>query len=207
MYKSINGLVPTYVSDLIPPSVGEISTYTLRNQQNITVPLCRTEISRKSCIPSSISAWNSLDIELRNSPSLASFKYQLKKLQNNSNIPTYYRTGSRYLSVLHARIRNNCSNLLSDLYINHLSPSPTCSCSEGVEDADHYFFNCSNYNNERDALLRATRDFYPLNIYTLLFGDENLTAEENTIIFTAVHTFIKDTRRFTNWLAANLSPA
>ena len=47
-------------------------------------------------------------------------------------------------------------------------------------------------------IMRATRDFYPLNIYTLLFGDENLTAEENTIIFTAVHTFIKDTRRFTN---------
>ena len=199
MYKSINGLVPTYVSDLIPPSVGEISTYTLRNQQNITVPLCRTEISRKSCIPSSISAWNSLDIELRNSPSLAHFKYQLKKLQNNSSVPTYYRTGSRYFSVLHARIRNNCSNLLSDLYINHLSPNPTCSCSEEVEDADHYFFNCPNYNNETDALLRAPRDFYPLNIYTLLFGDENLTAEENTIIFTAVvHTFIKDTRRFTN---------
>ena len=39
-------------------------------------------MSRKSSFPSSISAWNSLDIELRNSPSLASFKYQLKKLQN-----------------------------------------------------------------------------------------------------------------------------
>ena len=250
MYKSINGLVPTYVSDLIPPSVVEISTYTLRKQHNITmqdyesntillcrteisrkscipssisawnslveistytlrkqrnitmqdyesntVLLCRTEILRKSCIPSSISAWNSLDIQLRNSPSLASFRYQLKKLQNYSSVPTYYRTGSRYLSVLHARIRNNCSNLLSDLYINHLSPSFTCSCSEEVEDADHYFFNCPNYNNESDALLR---DFYPLNIYILPFGDENLTAEENTIIFTAVQTFIKDTRRFTN---------
>ena len=123
MYKSINGL-------------GEISTYILRNQHNFTVPFCRTEILRKLCIPSSISAWNSLDIELRNSPSLASFKYQLKKHQNNSSVPTYYRTGSRYLSVLHARVRNYCSNLPSDLYINHLSPSPTCSCSE---EADHYF--------------------------------------------------------------------
>ena len=134
MYKSINGLVPTYVSDLVPPSVGEISTYTLRNQHNISVPFCRTEILRKSCIPSSISAWNSLEIGLRNSPSLASFKYQLKK-QNNSSVPTYYRTGSRYLSVLHARIRNIYSNLRSDLYINHLSPSPTCNCSEEVEDS------------------------------------------------------------------------
>ena len=109
------------------------------------------------------------------------------------------------ISVLHAR--NNCSNLLFDLSINHLSPSPTCSCSAEVEDADHYFFNCSNYNNERDALLRATWDFLPLNIYILLFGDENLTAEENTIIFTAVQTFIKDTRRFTNQPAVNLRPA
>ena len=187
-----------------------VSTYTVRNQHKFTVPLCRTEISRKSCIPSSISAWNSLDIELRNSPSLASFKYQLKKHQNNSSVPTYYQTGSRYLSVLHARIRNNCnnsSNLLSDLYINHLSPSPTCSCSEEVDDADQYFFNCPNCNNERDALLRATRDFYPLDIYILLFGDEYLTAEENTIIFTAVQTFIKDTRRLTKETAANLRPA
>ena len=37
MYKSVNGLVPTYISDLIPPSVGEISTYTLRNQNYISV--------------------------------------------------------------------------------------------------------------------------------------------------------------------------
>ena len=64
MYKTINGLVPTYVPDLIP---GEISTYTLRNQHDITV-------SRKSCIPSFISAWNSMNTDLRNEPSLASSK-------------------------------------------------------------------------------------------------------------------------------------
>ena len=198
MYKSVNGLVPTYISDLIPPSIGEISTYTLRNQNDITVPFCRTEISRKSCIPSSISVWNSLDIELRNSPSMASFKYQLKKHQNSSEVPTHYRAGNRYISALHARIRNNCSNLLSDLYINHLSPSPTCSCSEEVEDAEHYFLRCSNFRNERVTLFRSTRDFHPLNINILLFGDENLTTDENTTIFTAVQTFIKDTRRFTD---------
>ena len=198
MYKSVNGLVPTYISDLIPRSVGEISTYVLRNQNDITVPFCRTEISRKSRIPSSISVWNSLNIELRNSPSMASFKYQLKKHQNSSEVPTHYRAGNRYISVLHARIRNNCSNLLSDLYINHLSPSPTCSCSEEVEDAEYYFLRCSNFRNERVTLFRSTRDFHPLNINILLFGDEHLTSDENTTIFTAVQTFIKDTRRFTD---------
>ena len=42
------------------------------------------------------------------------------------------------------------------------------------------------------------RDFHPLNINILLFGDENLTTDENTNIFTAVQTFIKNTRRFTD---------
>ena len=108
MYKPINDFLHIYASYLIPPSIGEISTYTLRNQHacSLLQDFYRTEISRKSCIPSSISVWNSLKIELSNSPSLASFKYQLKNHQNNSRVPTYKRTGSRYLSVLHARIRN-----------------------------------------------------------------------------------------------------
>ena len=58
MYKSINGLVPSYISELIPPLVSEITDYPLRNQNNITVPFCRMEIARKSCIPSSITLWN-----------------------------------------------------------------------------------------------------------------------------------------------------
>ena len=74
------------------------------------------EILGKSCIPFSISTRIYFDIELRNSPSIASFKHQ-----NKSIVPTNYSTGRRYISVLHARIRNNCSNLLSDLYVNHLS--------------------------------------------------------------------------------------
>ena len=79
MYRSVNGLVPTYISDITPPLVNETTDYPLRNQNNITIPFCRTEISRRSCIPSSITLWNALDEELRASSSLASFKYQLKK--------------------------------------------------------------------------------------------------------------------------------
>ena len=195
MYKSVNGFVPSYISNLIPPLIHEITNYPLRDQNNITVPFCRTEISRKSCIPSSITLWNSLDEELRNSSTLASFKYQLKNLQNNSKVPHYYIVGNRYLSVLHARIRNNCSNLSSDLFMNHLSPSSMCRCSDESEDTEHFFFRCSNYNYERVTLFQSTRNYHPLNINILLFGDENLTDEDNINIFTAVQTFIKDTRR------------
>ena len=89
------------------------------------------------------------------------------------------------------------------LYINHLSPSPICNCSEEVEDADHYFFRWSHFINERIALFRSTRNFNPLNVNKLLFGNENLTPEENVTIFKAVQTFIKDTRRFTDLSAVH----
>ena len=54
MYNVNAGLVPSYISDLIPPLVNEISDYPLRNNRNISLPYNRTNISQKSCIPSSI---------------------------------------------------------------------------------------------------------------------------------------------------------
>ena len=39
------GIVPSYIQDLIPPLVSEISNYPLRNNRNISVPFNRTSIS------------------------------------------------------------------------------------------------------------------------------------------------------------------
>ena len=51
MYNVNTGMVPSYVQDFTPPLVSEISDYPLRNNSNIFVPLNRTSISQKSCIP------------------------------------------------------------------------------------------------------------------------------------------------------------
>ena len=136
MFKTKNGFVPPFISDLI-----QVTNYPLRNENNITTPFCRTEILRKSYISSSISLWNSLDDSLRNSPSSNSFNYRLKG--NNPNlrkIPPYYFFGDRYLSIMHCRIRNNCSNLSNGLYHNHLIPRPLCNCNLEIENAEQYFF-------------------------------------------------------------------
>ena len=96
MYKSVNGQVPSYIIDIIPPLVRETTNYPLRNQNNITVPFCRTDLYRKSCIPSSITLWNNLDENLRNSSSLSSFKYALKQVSSNiNNVPSYYIKGDK----------------------------------------------------------------------------------------------------------------
>ena len=62
MYNVTNKLVPSYISDLIPPTTRDINRYELRNRDNIAIPFSRTDISQKSCIPSSIALWNNLII-------------------------------------------------------------------------------------------------------------------------------------------------
>ena len=111
-------------------------------------------------------------------------------------MPSYYIKGDRFLSVIYARIRNNCSNLYNDLYLNHLMPYPLCSCNLEKENAEHYFFRCPKYLNERITLFNETRNFHPLSLDTLIHGDDHLTFEENMCIFTAVHMYIKNTDRF-----------
>ena len=77
MLKAHSDLLPTYISDLMPPLVRNISNYHLRNMNNYSVP--RTEILKKSCIPSAIILWNAADNSLKDSNTLHSYKYQMKK--------------------------------------------------------------------------------------------------------------------------------
>ena len=58
MYKAVNGVVPSYISDLIPPSFANVSRYELRNSGNILRIRTRTSTFSKSCIPSAINEWN-----------------------------------------------------------------------------------------------------------------------------------------------------
>ena len=197
IFKSVNGLTPSYISDLIPPLVRNTTHYPLCNSKNLVIPYNRTEISRKSCITSSVCLWNSLDSNIRSSNSTSHFKTNLKRLRStNSKVPSYYNTGDRYLSVLHARIRNKCSNLHNDLFNNHLRPSFECNCNQGIEDAEHFFFRCPLFAESRVQLFHSTRSFHPLNVNKLIYGDPNATDAENTSIFIAVQNFIKSSKRF-----------
>ena len=117
MYKVNNGIVPSYIQDLIPPLGNEISNYPLRNNRNISVPFNRISISQKSCIPSSIRLWNSLEDYLKILATLQTFEKHITSRFNNSCVPSHFTIGSRHISILHARLRNNCSNLNNDLFL------------------------------------------------------------------------------------------
>ena len=112
--------------------------------------------------------------------------------------PYYFAFGNRYLSVLHIRIRNNCSNLINILFISHLSDNLLCNWCNEIEDGKHYFLYCNNYSNERCVLFEITRDVQPLLTNVLLYGNDTLDSTLNSSLFRTVHDYIKSAKRFDN---------
>ena len=115
---------------------------------------------------------------------------------NATKVPSYYTNGNRILAIWHSRLRNQCSSLNFDLYNNHVANDPSCECDEEIEDAVNFFFECQRYDIQRTVLFNATRNFHPLSINIFLFGNPDLSDQDNQIIFDAVHSFIKSSRRF-----------
>ena len=104
-----------------------VSRYELRNSNNISrIPTTTTTFS-KSCIPSAINEWNNLEASLRESETFNSFCFTLKH-NSQHKVPKYFIDGKRKFSIIHARLRNLCSNLNYDLFYNHLRPDSICDC-------------------------------------------------------------------------------
>ena len=95
--------------------------------------------------------------------------------------------GQRKLSVLHARIRNNCSDLKCDLFQNHLTDDKRCICENANENSLHFFFECENYSNLRVIRFRQTRKYHPLSLNAVLFGKSTLSDDDNFLLFQAIH--------------------
>ena len=55
---------------------------------------------------------------------------------------------------------------------------------------------CPNYTRYRTILFDKLRNFEPLNVVKLLFGDFNLNVNDNKIILLSVQEYIKATKRF-----------
>ena len=73
------------------------------------------------------------------------------ELKNTSKPPKYYSEGSRKLSILHARLRHQCSSLNADLFRINITNDPKCQCGAPFEDSIQYLMECRLYQNERDC--------------------------------------------------------
>ena len=195
-YKMVNQLTPAYLSTLVPPLVSEVSSYNLRNSQNLSVPSSRTKLYAESFLPSVVHLWNSLPQAVRDSESVNSFKNSLDQ-HSVSKPPSYYYTGCRKAQILHTRMRTNCSSLNLTLFHKNITESPLCQCGS-IESAEHYLLFCPMYQNSRIELLNSINPICRPSSKIMLFGDTKLSLESNNAIFSAVQEYITKTKRFCN---------
>lgn len=78
-FKALSSQQPPYLSSLLHPYVHQ-SSHTLRSssQHILAIPRCRTEFGKRAFSHSAPSVWNTIPIDIRSSPSIASFKRGLK---------------------------------------------------------------------------------------------------------------------------------
>ena len=193
LYKMINDLTPPYLQQLIPQRVQEQTRYPLRNVTNFVIPAVRTTYHFNSFLPSTLRQWNLLDQDVRESPSLQTFKYKLNSQYRTP--PIYFDTiqTSRKGQILHARLRLECSSLNHHLFKKNLVESPLCSCGAS-ETTFHFLLSCVRYSDLRQQYFSGLG--LPLTVDILLNGNPNENVSVNNNIFRRVQLYILATKRF-----------
>ena len=131
-----------YLFYLVPEPVGNVSRYNLRNSNSLQRINTQTTQYQQSFLLTAISEWNNLPAEAQECNSVNYFKSFLNK--DREQTPRYFNTGSRKAQILHTRLRTNYSSLKLYLFLKNIAETHLCSCGS-IEDTQHYFFHCSNY--------------------------------------------------------------
>jgi hypothetical protein len=89
--------------------------------------------------------------------------------------------------VLNLELKKKLLNITND---------PKCQFGAPYEDSIHYLMECPLYQNERYCLFRNLRETNN-NIEILLFGNDEISINENSNIFNKVRAYyIRQTKRF-----------
>ena len=105
-----------------------------------------TNIFSNSFFPSTVRAWNDLPNDIKDAPSVGSFKYKINKSLRS---PKFYNAGTCKGQILQARLRMECSSLNSDLHRKNIVPNPFCRC--GVFESRNRFFLLARFTHSIDS--------------------------------------------------------
>ncbi len=130
-------MTPGYLRSHIPESVMDRSGRALRNNTNLSLIAANKDYFDKSFFPETVRLWNALNVEIKNSTCVESFKKNLSK--QSVPVPSHYYYGVLKFSIIHVHLRMGCSDLNDDLYRIGVSASPACACGARKENAFHHF--------------------------------------------------------------------
>ena len=192
-FKMVNGLVPNYIREHLPPLVASINPYHRRNPLERSVPAFKTTLYQNSVFVSTTYLWNELPDCYKSTDSISVFKRLLSN--NDVLVPSYYYGNNRVSEIIHCKLRLEISDLKGDLVKRHLLDNPACQCGFECENAKHYFFDCPLFNEARTNTLHLI-DNVDYNLESILFGVNNKSAQANAIMFEHVHNYITLSQRF-----------
>ncbi len=210
-YKMTHKLVPKYLSDLVPQTVGaRVGCYVLRNSGDLVTERYKKTLMYTSFIPKTIRDWNSNVSNWRAlvdwAPSLETFKLRYKKLfsrMTNSLYNIEIEEGNKH----HTRMRLGLSHLRSHLYYYGLINDPICQfCNIEPETVDHYVLRCPSFHAARvnyltgllanldGGFLNNLNDSMKIDLF--LHGNSELDNDTNVILIEMALTFINTSKRF-----------
>jgi hypothetical protein len=161
-------------------------------------------------MPSAIRLWNGLNRDIKQSETVDSFKYRLKRAKGAKKNKLYPKFNGNK-AVNHTRMRLGLSGLKAQRYdYNHVA-NPKCDfCGARKEDTMHYLLQCRVFGTMRTVLLNDVETLYRTKNLTLdlsrtivkkelvknlLCGDTRLNERENTELFMMVQQFISSSKR------------
>ena len=148
--------------------------------------------------------WNKLDLDIRNSVSLISFKSKVLKFIRPSENSIFFCNNPKGIQLL-TRLRLGLRHLREHKFKHNFQDNlnPICNCGEDIETSCHYRLHFSLYPNERLALLNIiqgiNKSILELTdshiVKVLLYGGKFLDISNNTNTLNATIDFL-----FEPWL-------
>ena len=191
-----------YLFNLIP---NFNRVHNTRLSYNIPPIKVRHDYFKNSFFPSAITEWNKLDLNIRNSASLNTFK---KKLLNfirpcaNSIFDIHNPLGIK----LSTRLRLGLSHLHEHKFRHCFRDTlnPLCECGKDIESTMHFFLHCTNFLIPRQTLFQKIRNIDDSILsqsetqltQTLLYGNQNYHSSINKLIIISTIEYLISTERF-----------
>ena len=152
-YKILKSQSPKYLYSTIPI---HNMPYRTRQCNNIPAINVKYDFFKNTFFPSTTMEWNKLDWEIK-TESITTFKKRILSFIRSSANSTFNCHNPRGIKLL-SRLRLGLSHLREHKFKHSFQDSlnPFCSCGKGeVETSSHYLLHCSNYSEERLALLNT----------------------------------------------------
>ena len=166
----------------------------------------RTEKFRSSFYPHSLTEWNKLDPELRESSSVSVLKNLFSQIRPPAN-SVYGIHNPKGIAFL-TQLRMGLSKLNFHKFKHNFKDkiNPMCPVNDGIEDTEHFLLLCNSFRQQRCSLLAGVNDVLracrhsesaDINmLQLLLYGNKSLPLEANKMILNLTIKYISETERF-----------